>query len=205
MNNLIFLLLSVILIYPQENNIGIFEKSSDVGNCKITGNAIFDPATNVYTIKGSGKNIWGASDEFHFLWIKISDNFSLSAHISFEGKGVNLHRKMGIMIRESLEKDSPYADVVVHGDGLTSLQYRLAKGEITKEMKAEINGADNILIQRIANKVITKRAIEKEPSHVTGEIIINLPDTCYVGLFIGSHDENVTETGYFNDVILLRN
>ena len=32
------------------------------------------------------------------------------------------------MIRQSLEADSPYVDAVVHGDGLTSLQYRKVQG-----------------------------------------------------------------------------
>ena len=32
------------------------------------------------------------------------------------------------MIRQSLDADSPYADVALHGEGLTSLQFRDAKG-----------------------------------------------------------------------------
>jgi hypothetical protein len=40
------------------------------------------------------------------------------------------------MIRRTLNPSSAYADVVLHGDGLTSLQYRLQEGGETMEIKA---------------------------------------------------------------------
>jgi hypothetical protein len=35
------------------------------------------------------------------------------------------------MIRQSLDADSVYADVALHGSGLTSLQFRDEKGNVT--------------------------------------------------------------------------
>ena len=35
------------------------------------------------------------------------------------------HRKAGLMIRQNLTAGSPYADVMIHGDGMTCLQYRI--------------------------------------------------------------------------------
>ena len=37
------------------------------------------------------------------------------------------------MVRPSLDADAPYVDGVVHGDGLTSLQFRRTKGAITEQ------------------------------------------------------------------------
>ncbi len=58
------------------------------------------------------------------------------------GTGADPHRKAGVIVRRSLDADSPYADAVVHGDGLTSLQFRRAKGALTEEVRSEMTGAD---------------------------------------------------------------
>jgi TolB protein len=196
----IYFLLTVGLLLSPKNNTGIFEKSNDVGNCKIPGSAVFDSKSRIYTLTGAGMNIWANSDEFHFVWKKVTGDFTMQARIAFEGKGVVLHRKMGIMIRETLNGDSPYADAVVHGDGLTSLQYRLTKGDVTKEIKTEIKGADHIVLIRSGNKIFIRTGIGDYPVTNTAETEITLPETCYVGLFICSHDEKVVEKGYFYDL-----
>ena len=45
------------------------------------------------------------------------------------------------MVRQDLSADSPYADAVVHGDGLISLQYRRVRSGPTLEVKAPVNSA----------------------------------------------------------------
>ena len=56
------------LISPLHAQIGIFEKSEDIGNPAIKGSSAYDPTTQVYTLKGGGSNIWFNHDEFHFLY-----------------------------------------------------------------------------------------------------------------------------------------
>src|SRR5207244_2795297 len=101
-----------------------FEGHGDVGNVLHAGSVEYDAAKRSYTIAGSGENMWFASDAFQFVWTKVSGDATLTADISFLGKGVNEHRKAVLMIRQSLDADSPYADAALHGSGLTSLQYR---------------------------------------------------------------------------------
>ena len=196
----IYLVFALGLFVAATSGIGIFENFSDVGPCKIKGSSKFDAKSKTYTLTGAGANIWAKSDEFHFVWKKVTGDFSLQASVAFEGKGVQLHRKMGIMIRETLDGDSPYADVVVHGDGLTSLQYRLKRGDITNQIRAEITGADKLVIIRSSNKIIIRTGAGTYPDANTAETEIELPETCYVGFFICSHDENVVEKCYFKDV-----
>jgi hypothetical protein len=56
----------------------------------------------------------------------------LTADIAIPGTGGDAHRKAVLMIRQSLDADSPYADAALHGSGLTSLQSRSDKGGIAK-------------------------------------------------------------------------
>ncbi len=120
--------------------------------------------------------------------------------IAFEGKGVNPHRKMGLIIQESLDYDAVYADVAIHGDGLTSLQYRAIKGADTQKVVSQNKAPDYILLERSGDRIIMKTANQSYPQTIDGEVILDFPETCYVGLFICSHEEDVLETGYFSSV-----
>jgi hypothetical protein len=92
------------------------------------------PRRSTYFVSASGDNMWGAEDDFQFVWKKMSGDVALSADIVFAAKGGNAHRKAVLMIRQSLDGDSAYVDAAVHGDGLTSLQSRDAKGAATREV-----------------------------------------------------------------------
>ncbi len=48
-----------------------------------------------------------------------------------------MHRKAALMIRQSLEPDAAYADVALHGDGLTSLQFRPTAGAATSALASK--------------------------------------------------------------------
>ena len=104
--------------------LGQFEGEGDFGVILRPGSGHYDPATDKYTISGSGANLWFGIDGFHYVWKKISGDASISADFDFVGEKGNAHRKGVLMIRQSLDPHSIYADVARHGDGLASLQYR---------------------------------------------------------------------------------
>src|SRR5674476_837722 len=114
--------------FSQDTHIGIFDKSADIGNPKNTGSARYDEATQTYYLKGSGYNIWFNRDEFQYLYKKISGDFILTADFAFLGEKGNDHRKIGWMIRESLDDAAASYNAVTHGDGLTVLQWRPLRG-----------------------------------------------------------------------------
>lgn len=181
---------------------GIFDGVDDIGKPKLSGSVNYNKTTDIYTLQGAGTNMWDTSDEFYMIWKKVSGDFVLSSMIAFEGEGVNPHRKMGLIIRESLDADAIYADIAVHGDGLTSLQYRSEKGAETEEVVLSNIFSNHILMERIGSKVIMKIASGYYPEQSDGEIMLDFPETCYIGLFICSHEADVVETGYFSNVVL---
>ena len=125
-----FLLFFCFLIMIHESNaqnsIGVFEKQFTIGDTK-QGSAAYDAQTQEYTIQGSGNNIWFNHDGFQYLCRQMKGDFILRCNANFPGKGVEAHRKFGWMVRSSLDSTSACASVAVHGDGLTSLQYRKKK------------------------------------------------------------------------------
>ena len=112
--------------------LGIFDGQADVGQVKNPGSATYDAGTQEYTITGSGTNMWLGADEFHLVWKRMKGDFILSARAQFIGKGVEAHRKIGWIVRSGLESNSPHVTAVVHGDGLTSLQFGAAAASILR-------------------------------------------------------------------------
>ena len=72
--------------------------------------------------------MWFGRDQFYFVWKHLKGDFILRARAEFVGKGADAHRKLGWMVRPTLDADAPYADTAEHGDGLTSLQFRTGEG-----------------------------------------------------------------------------
>src|SRR5436309_980405 len=100
----------------QTGNLGIFTGSDDIGAPPLKGTAEFDPATRQYRITGSGADIWAKSDQFHYLWREVSGDFTATATCEFLTGGI-AHRKAVIMLRKSLDADSPFVHLAMHGDG----------------------------------------------------------------------------------------
>ncbi|GET22607.1 TolB family protein [Prolixibacter denitrificans] len=180
-------------------DIGVFNQATDIGKVKIKGSTIYNPEMQTYTLTGSGANIWGTSDEFQFAHKKLGGDFIMTCMAHFKGEGVDPHRKMGLMFRSDLTGGSVYADAAIHGDGLTSLQYRPEANVETKEVKAELSAPDVIQLERQGDTIIMRAAKFGNPLQETGRVELQLPDTVYAGLFIGSHNPDVSETAVFEN------
>ena len=138
-----------------QQNFGQFEGHCDAGPVKHAGSVTYDPHAERYIVAGSGANMWLGRDEFHFVWKRLKGDFILTASARFVGEGADPHRKLGWIARKTLDADSPYADVALHGDGLVSLQFRRVAGGDTKELKSSVRGADVIQLQRREGEFIS--------------------------------------------------
>lgn len=196
---LILTLLATTILFAQPKSIGIFEGHTDVGTNVKPGTATYIPSMNQYIISGAGSNIWGDHDEFQYVWKKMKGDFILYTKAEFLGNWVDYHRKIGWMVRKNLDGNSPYVDAVEHGDGLTSLQYRKAAGAETEEHKMKLTKASILQLERKGNTYIMRAAVYGQSFEVDSVTNIDLGDDVYIGLFVGSHNSDVLETGVFTD------
>jgi len=186
--------------FSQKETVGIFDGHGDIGTGVKPGSAVYIPQTKQYVISGAGYNIWGDHDEFQFAWKKMKGDFILYTRAEFLGNWVNYHRKVGWMVRKSLDGNSAHVNAVEHGDGLTSLQFRRIAGAQTEEHKFKISKANILQLERKGNQYIMRAAIYGEPFQTDTISDIDLGDEVYVGLFVGSHNSDVLETGVFSNV-----
>ena len=180
--------------------LGLFEAHSDVGENPKKGSVEYDGATGEYRVTGGGANIWSTIDAFHFVWIKVSGNASLAANIQFIGAGAVAHRKAVFMIRQGIEPGAPYADAAVHGDGLTSLQFRTDRDQETQEVKSTVTAPQRIRIERRGNTFTMYTGNSGEELKPSGSATVSLQDPVYVGIGVCSHDAGVLETAVVSNV-----
>ncbi|MCU1269750.1 MAG: tolB protein [Acidobacteriaceae bacterium] len=182
-------------------SLGIFAGHSDVGTVVHAGSTGYDSSKNAYTLVGSGENMWSTADAFQFAWKKVSGDVEISADISFLNSGGNEHKKAVLMIRQSLDPDSVYADVALHGNGLTSLQYRDEKGGTTHEVESTISAPRRLRITRAGKYVYISLAQQGSDLHfAAGSVRIPLDGEFYAGIGVCSHDKNATEQATFANV-----
>lgn len=187
------------VVFCQQKSLGAFADQTDIGNPLRPGVATYDPERQEYTIEGAGTNMWAGRDEFHLVWRRLKGNFILTGKVGFVGNGVEAHRKLGWIVRSSLDADSPHAASVVHGDGLTSLQFRRATGAATEELISKIKAADVLQLERKGNTYIMSGARFGE-AFTSEQVSLDLGDEIYVGLFVCSHNKDVTEKARFSNI-----
>jgi len=192
------------VVCAQGGPVGSFDGHGDVGGPALAGSAAWNAASQEYRLSAAGVNMWGPRDELQLVWTRLRGDFILRARVEFVGEGVDPHRKAGVIARASLEPDSPYADAVVHGDGLTSLQLRRAAGAETEQVVSEVTGADVVQIERKGTTFTMSVARFGDLLQTSQVEDLALGDEVYVGLFLCSHNPEVVEQAIFRNVRLVR-
>jgi hypothetical protein len=191
----------IILAQETSSSVGIFEGHDDIGAILRAGKSEYDSSKHSYTLTGGGENMWSNSDNFQFAWKKWSGDASLTAEISFVSQGGNKHRKAVLMIRQSMDPDSAYVDVALHGDGLTSLQYREAKGAPTHEIQSNISAPARLRIDKRGDYVSMWLGAHGEKLKPAGAAMrVSFSAPFYVGIGVCSHDKDAVEKAVFSNV-----
>jgi TolB protein len=190
-------------VVSAQSPLGIFDAQTDVGRVRSPGSVSYEGQRQAYLVAGSGQNMWGDRDDFHFVWKRMTGNFILSTRARFIGAGVEAHRKIGWTIRPSLDANSVHVTAALHGDGLMSLQFRRTTGAITEEAKSRdsLPDADAVIQLERRDGVYVMSVARFGDTLVTQELAgVSLPDTVYVGLFVCAHNDTVVERGAFSNV-----
>lgn len=185
-------------------NFGLFEANSDIGAGLRKGKVELAGARAEYRVTGGGADMWGKADAFHFAWKKLAGDVVLTADVQLMGASAQEKRKAALMVRQSLDAGSAYADIAFHGNGEVAAQWRLAADDIT---------GDAVLPNFLDTGTPTRLRIERRGDTFTvsagkpgGEMkalapfTVKLTGAVYVGLAVCSHDANGVTSATFSNV-----
>jgi len=111
---------------PQPSELPDGWLSSDIGAVGAAGSASY--ADEIFTLTGSGWDVWDTYDEFQYVYKNISGDATITARITSMD---NTHpwAKAGVMIRQTLDPGSKFADVCVTPSYGISFQQREYDGQ----------------------------------------------------------------------------
>ncbi len=200
---LILSTLSLAACAPKAPVLGLFSQQADIGPVPAAGSASYDDKTGTYRVTGGGKDIWAKADDFHFVSKQATGDLAIAATLNWVTDSGDPHRKAGLMMRQSLDADSPYVDIVVHGNHHIALQYRDTKGGDTHEIEAILHGPGRFALEREGDYVFMSVAgPDGVLHHAGGGYRIHFNGPYYVGLAVCAHDDKITKMVDFSDVTL---
>jgi TolB protein len=195
---LILALASAMLISAQSSH-GPLNGSSDIGKTR-PGASLYDAAAKSYRVTGGGADMWFASDDFHLTWVKLSGNVTITADVAFTPQPAQPLAKAVLIVRQSLDPASAYADVAIHADGHITLQWREKSGDPTKDLTAPEHKSVTLRLERKGD-VFTAYAQKLDGSmDAFASYTVPMTGEVYVGLGVCPHDTDGLATATFSNV-----
>ena len=191
--------LSRTLNYEVENWVPRLERR-DVGAVAAAGSLSVSGST--YRVVGSGWDIWGGADEFHYAYTTLSGDGSITARIrDIDNPGDNDWCKSGVMIRENLYADTRNAMMLTRPDGQTVLQYRTAAGV---DAASDGLGAGTVpgwlRLVRSGSNFMGYASSDGTNWVLRGEEYVTMATNVLIGLAVTAHADGTLTTVNFDNV-----
>jgi Concanavalin A-like lectin/glucanases superfamily len=175
------------------------------GNPGSVGSFVEAPA-GTYTMTGSGADVWGNADQFHFAYKTLTGAGSIIAKVE-SVQNTNAWAKAGVMIRETLEPGSKHAFVAVTpGNGVASQGRDTTDGTSFNTNQTGLTAPYWVKLERDAagNFTASQSADGTTWQPVQNATPTNIPmsTNVYVGLALTSHDAALTCQAVFSHVTM---
>ena len=174
-----------------------------IGRPTYVGSFTEGPA-GTFTITGSGTDIWGVSDEFHFAFKTLSGPGSIIAKVE-SVENTNDWVKAGVMIREMLDEDSKHAMMAVTPDNGVWFGWRKEADKDSYSLKqADITAPHWVKLERdISGNFRAYHSSNGSTWQALGAAQnIQMNRDVYIGLALSSHDADLTCRAVFSNVTI---
>ena len=169
---------------------------TDVGSPPIAGSA--SSASGVFTVSGSGADIFGTSDQFNYVYQPTTGNGTMIARVT-SVSNTSSNAKAGIIWKASTAAGSPYILIAAAPSGLVKVQYNFS-GSVTTStytypnlwMKLVRSGSS--FSAYLSPDGVTWTAVLSNKSLTT------IPTAATVGIFECSHSTTKLGTATFDNV-----
>jgi regulation of enolase protein 1 (concanavalin A-like superfamily) len=170
----------------------------DIGRVPVAGSVQY--ANGAFSVTGSGADIWGAADAFHFVYQRLTGDFSIQARVA-SLRGPSTWSKAGVMIRETLGASSKQAFALVSAAKGLALQWRPTSGGASLNTTGPSFRAPRwVRLQRAGNRFTASESATGSTWTVFGSATITMTSTVYVGLAVTSHSTSGTTTAVLDHV-----
>jgi hypothetical protein len=176
----------------------------DIGPPALAGSQSYDPNSGTWTISAGGTDITGTSDQFRFVFMPITGDGSVSAHVTSQSNSSS-NAKAGVMLRASTDPASPYYAVLVSPGAGVKVQERSTQGGNTTKLANPVGTVPDFLkVTRSGNTFTSYTSTDGVSwTLIVGSSFTMSPgSTLLSGLAVNSHNAGVLCTVTMDTVAL---
>jgi hypothetical protein len=171
----------------------------DVGATGLAGSGTFN--NGVYTVTGSGANIAGTADAFHYVYQPMSGDGQIVARIT-SVQNTTANSKGGIMIRESMAAGAANVAMILTGGNRFQFQLRAATGGTTSNWSGTQSPPHWVKLVRSGNTFTAYRSSNGVAWSLYAASPVSVPMSAnvYVGLVMTSNNNSVLGAATMDNV-----
>lgn len=176
--------------------------NADIGAVGVAGSLLETDGT--FTVRASGADIWGAADEFHFVYRPLKGDGSITARVVSLTR-THVWAKAGVMVRSSLAANAAHATMVVSAGSGAAFQFRAAGGGTSASAGAEGAAAAPywVRVERAASVLRGYKSSDGISWTLATQRSIPMGSDVYVGLVATSHLDGTRTSAVFDNVSLV--
>jgi hypothetical protein len=172
--------------------------TQDIGAVGVIGSA--NSSNGVFTMTGSGADIWNTADAFHFVYVPVTGNGIIVARVT-SVQNIDPWSKAGVMIRESLATNAANAFIAVTpGNGVTWQTRSTTGGATVNAASGGLNAPYWVKLVRNGNTFTGYRSPDSVTWTQQGTATFTMAATAYVGLAVTSHNNSSVCAAAFDNV-----
>ncbi len=173
--------------------------TEDVGAAGATGS--FGLTNGIFTIQGSGADIWNSADEFRYVFQLLTGDCSITARV-LNMQNTTGWAKAGVMIRETLDASSQYVINFISPANGTALQQRSGTGSSASGVTGNTGLAAPYWVRLVhsGNTFTSYVAPDGINWTQTGTTAVSMNANFYVGLAVCSHVDGTLCQVQFDNV-----
>lgn len=178
-------------------------QKSDIGSVGVAGNASY--LGGVFTVNGSGSDIWSSVDAFHYVYQTMSGNGDIIARVASQ-QNTDPWAKAGVMIRNTLTAGSAHATMLITPTNGLAFQRRITS---PGSSSTTAGGAGTtpywVKVSRAGNIFTGSKSVDGINWTVVGSATITMATNVYIGLAVTSHNNSVVSACAFDNVSVSAN
>jgi PKD repeat protein len=191
---------SISVTAPSPNSLPAPWQANDIGAVGFAGSAAWSAGT--FTIKASGADIWGASDQFHFVYQPFDGDGEIIARVGAI-QNTDAWAKCGVMMRESLAPGARHVMMVASAASGYACQWRSATGGSTLSSPIATGLPPQwVKLVRVGNTFTASRSTDGIAWTQVQSVTVVMPSVIMVGLPHTSHKTTRLSTALIDNVLL---
>jgi regulation of enolase protein 1 (concanavalin A-like superfamily) len=170
----------------------------DIGTVGSAGSASY--AGTTFTVKGSGADMWDATDAFNFVYQALNGNGAIVAHVVSQGN-TDPWAKAGVIIRNTLTANSADALMMLTPGNGTAFQYRNAAGAgYNTSAGPTVTAPYWLKLARLGNTFTGYTSTDGNTWTQAGSTTITMAANVSIGLAVCAHNNGAISTSTFDNV-----